>query len=125
MKRVVDTGLPKLKAPLEWATVAGNVLYTAQIPIRADGSFETGEARAQVDLTLANLKKTVEAAGGSMADVAQVLVYLTGAEHAAALNEVWPRYFSAPYPNRATVIVTALVVPNIVVEMVAHAHLGH
>ncbi|MBM3542705.1 MAG: RidA family protein [Alphaproteobacteria bacterium] len=124
MRRAVDTGLPKLKAPLEWATTAGGVFYTAQVPIRADGGVETGDAKAQVDLTLRNLKQAVEAAGGTMDDVTQVLVYLTGAEHGAALNEAWPRFFNAPYPNRATVIVSGLVVPGIVVEIVAHAHIG-
>lgn len=123
-RKPVSTGLPQLKAPLEWATVADGVLYTAQVPIKADGGVETGDAVIQVDLTLRNLKKTVEAAGGSMDDVTQCVVYLTDAKHAPALNEVWPRYFNAPYPNRATVIVTALVVPGIVVEVVAHAHIG-
>jgi 2-iminobutanoate/2-iminopropanoate deaminase len=124
MRRPIATGLPQLKAPLEWATEAGGVVYTAQVPIRPDGTIETGDAAKQVDLTLANLKKTMEAAGGDMDDVTQCVVYLTDAKHAAALNEVWPRYFKAPYPNRATVIVTALVVPGIVVEIVAHAHIG-
>jgi len=104
--------------------MAGGVLYTAQVPIKPDGSIEMGDAVSQVDQTLRNLKQTVEAAGGSMDDVTQCVVYLTDAKHGPALNEVWPRYFKAPYPNRATVIVTALVVPGIVVEIVAHAHIG-
>jgi len=124
MKTVVKTGLPELKAPIAWATSADGVLYTAQVPIKPDGSIETGPARAQMELTLGNLKKTVEAAGGTMADVTQVIVYLTGAEHAGALNEAWPRYFSPPYPNRATVVVSALLVPGAVVEFVATAHVG-
>lgn len=123
-RKPVATGLPQLKAPLEWATISGGVLYTAQVPIKPDGSIETGEAVAQVDQTLRNLKQTVEAAGGSMDDVTQCVVYLTDAKHGPALNEVWPRYFKVPYPNRATVIVTALVVPGIVVEVVAYAHIG-
>jgi enamine deaminase RidA (YjgF/YER057c/UK114 family) len=123
-RKPVDTGLSQLKAPLEWATIAGGVLYTAQVPIKSDGSIEKGDAVAQVDQTLRNLKQTMEAAGGSMDDVTQCVVYLTDAKHGSALNEVWPRYFKAPYPNRATVIVTALVVPGIVVEVVAHAHIG-
>ena len=123
-RKPIPTGLPQLKAPLEWATMAGGVRYTAQVPIKPDGSIETGDAVSQVDQTLRNLKQTVEAAGGSMDDVTQCVVYLTDAKHGSALNEVWPRYFKAPYPNRATVIVTALVVPGIVVEVVAHAHLG-
>ena len=39
-------------APIEWAVTADGVLYTAQIPIREDGSIETGPIDAQADLTL-------------------------------------------------------------------------
>ena len=86
--------------------------------------METGDARAQVERTLANLKMTVEAAGGTMDDVTQVLVYLTGHQHVAAMNEAWPRFFDQPYPQRATAIVAGLVRPGIVIEIVATAHVG-
>jgi 2-iminobutanoate/2-iminopropanoate deaminase len=123
MREVVKTHLPGEDAPIEWAVTAGGILYTAQIPIRIDGSIETGDIEKQADLTFDNLKKTVDAAGGSLADVTQVLVYLTGKEHFAKMNEVYRRYFSKPYPNRATVIVAGLMVPGAVIEIVAYAHL--
>jgi enamine deaminase RidA (YjgF/YER057c/UK114 family) len=123
MKEVVKTHLPSEEAPIEWAVTADGVLYTAQIPIRADGSIETGDIEKQADLTFDNLKRTLAAAGGSLADVTQVLVYLTGKEHFAKMNEVYRRYFSKPFPNRATVIVAGLMVPGAVIEIVAYAHL--
>jgi 2-iminobutanoate/2-iminopropanoate deaminase len=123
MREVVKTHLPSEDAPIEWAVTADGVLYTAQIPITADGKIETGDIEKQADLTFDNLKKTVEAAGGTLADVTQVLVYLTGKEHFAKMNEVYRRYFSKPYPNRATVIVAGLMVPGAVIEIVAYAHL--
>jgi enamine deaminase RidA (YjgF/YER057c/UK114 family) len=123
MREIVKTHLPSEDAPIEWAVTADGVLYTAQIPIRTDGSIETGDIEKQADLTFDNLKKTVEAAGGTLADVTQVLVYLTGKEHFAKMNEVYRRYFSKPYPNRATVIVAGLMVPGAVIEIVAYAHL--
>ena len=123
MKEVVKTHLPSEEAPIEWAVTADGVLYTAQIPIRADGSIETGDIEKQADLTFDNLKRTLAAAGGSLADVTQVLVYLPGKEHFAKMNEVYRRYFSKPVPNRATVIVAGLMVPGAVIEIVAYAHL--
>lgn len=123
MREVVKTHLPGEDAPIEWAVTADGVLYTAQIPIRADGGIETGDIERQADLTFDNLKKTLEAAGGTLADVTQVLVYLTGKEHFAKMNEVYRRYFSKPFPNRATVIVAGLMVPGAVIEIVAYAHL--
>jgi enamine deaminase RidA (YjgF/YER057c/UK114 family) len=123
MREVVKTHLPSEEAPIEWAVTADGVLYTAQIPIYPDGKIESGDIEKQADLTFSNLKKTLEAAGGSLADVTQVLVYLTGKEHFAKMNEVYRRYFSKPYPNRATVIVAGLMVPGAFIEIVAYAHL--
>ena len=123
MREVVKTHLPSEEAPIEWAVTADGVLYTAQIPIYADGKIETGDIEKQADLTFSNLKKTVEAAGGALTDVTQVLVYLTGKEHFAKMNEVYRRYFSKPFPNRATIICAGLMVPGAVIEVVAYAHI--
>ena len=40
------------------------------------------------------------------------------------MNEVYATYFKAPYPNRATVVISELLVPGCIVEMVAYAHIG-
>ena len=123
MKSAVDTGLPTPRAPIEWATIADGILYTAHIPLKADGTIETGAIGVQTELTLANLKRTVETAGGSMADVAQVLVYLPHPEDFPGMNAVYQRYFPKPYPNRATVV-AQLMVPGARIEIVAYAHIG-
>ena len=47
MRMPVATGLPGVDAPLEWAITADGVLYTAQVPIKSDGSIETGDAGAR------------------------------------------------------------------------------
>ena len=123
MIKAIETGLPHFGRPTEWATTGSGVLFTCAVPVRADGSFETGDPRAQIELSLSNLKQVMEAAGGKMNDVAQVIVYLTSAEHVPVLNEVWGEYFVEPYANRAIVIVTAIGVPDIVVMMQVHAAL--
>ena len=66
---------------------------------------------------------TVEAAGGGMVDVTQVLTYLTRPEDFAAMNRIYETFFEEPYPNRATVIVAGLLIPGAVIEIVANAHL--
>jgi len=124
MKTAVKTGLPEAGAPIEWATVADGILYTAQIPLKADGSIETGDIGAQTEVTLENLKRTVEAAGGTMADVTQVIVYLTNPAVFQGMNAVYQKYFPKPYPNRATIICAGLMVPGAVIEIVAYAHIG-
>ncbi len=124
MRQAIKTHLPGEDAPIEWAVTADGILYTAQIPIHADGTIETGDIEKQAELTYGNLRKTLEAAGGCLDDVTQVLVYLTHKEDFARMNDVYRRHFAKPYPNRATVIVAGLMVPGAVIEIVAYAHLN-
>jgi enamine deaminase RidA (YjgF/YER057c/UK114 family) len=123
MKKVIKTHLPGEDAPLEWAVSADGIMYTAQIPIREDGTIETGNIDAQAELTFSNLKRTLIAAGGSLDDVTQVLIYLTNKEDFQGMNAVYRRYFSKPFPNRATVIVAGLMVPGATIEIVVYAHI--
>lgn len=123
MRTVVKTGLPGDDSPIEWAIRAENTVFTAQIPIRADGSIETGSPYQQAVLTFQNLKKTVEAAGGTMANVTQVIVYLTTKDAFADMNKAFAAAFEKPYPNRATLIVAGLMVPGACIEITATCHL--
>ncbi len=122
MKTAIETGLPRVNAPLEWAVSADGVFYTAQIPIKADGSIETGDAASQARLTLQNLKQALAAAGGTLDDLTQVLIYITDPAHFAAINGVYEEMVPKPWPNRATVV-AGLMVPGAVIEIVAYAHL--
>jgi enamine deaminase RidA (YjgF/YER057c/UK114 family) len=122
MKKAVKSGLPVPSAPIEWATLANGILYTAQIPIKSDGSIESGDIATQTRLTFDNLKMTLQAAGGSLDDVAQVLVYLPDPKDFPGMNAVYAEYFGKPYPNRAT-IVAQLMVPGARIEIVAYAHI--
>jgi 2-iminobutanoate/2-iminopropanoate deaminase len=125
MKSIVKTHLPGEDVPIEWAVAADGILYTTQLPIREDGSIETGEIDVQATLTFSNLKRTVEAAGGTLNDVTQVLVYLTRKEDFPGMNAAYRRFFNKPFPNRATVVVAGLMAPGAVIEIVAYAHLKH
>ena len=122
MKRPVKTGLPAPSVPIEWATIADGIFYTVQIPIKSDGKIETGDIGAQTSLTLDNLKRSLKAAGGTLADVAQVLIYLTDPADFPGMNAVYAKYFTPPYPNRATII-AQLLLPGDRIEIVAYAHI--
>ena len=123
MRAPIKTHLPSEDAPLEWAVTADGILYTAHVPLRADGSIEDGPMERQAEVTFDNLKRTLDAAGGSLDDVTQVLIYLTDPAVFQGMNAVYRRFFAKPYPNRATVIVAGLMVPGAVIEIVAYAHL--
>jgi 2-iminobutanoate/2-iminopropanoate deaminase len=123
MKEVIDTGLPPLRQPFSWAVKSAGMLFTAHGPVRKDGSIDTGPVEDQARLTFANLRMTLEAAGGTLDDVAQVLIYMTDVADMPVIDQIYREFFSAPYPNRSSAGV-ALVVPGMKIEVVAYAMVG-
>lgn len=67
-----------------------------------------GDMRAQVERVFSNLQAVATAAGGNLADIVKLTVYLTDLSHFALVNEVMASFFSEPYPARAAVGVSAL-----------------
>ncbi|MNE85268.1 Enamine/imine deaminase [compost metagenome] len=63
---------------------------------------------AQAVQVFENLKAVCEAAGGSLADIAKLNIFLTDLGNFATVNEVMGRYFQQPYPARAAIGVAAL-----------------
>ena len=63
---------------------------------------------AQIVRVFENLKAVSEAAGGSMADIVKLNVFLTDLGNFAKVNETMARYFSEPFPARAAVGVKEL-----------------
>lgn len=125
MKQVIDCGLPPLKQPFSWAVKAsGAMLFTAHGPVRQDGTIDIGTIEAQTRQTFENLRRTLEAAGGTLADVTQVLIYMTDVADMPAIDTVYREFFTAPYPNRSSAAVAALVVPGMKIEIVAYAMLA-
>ena len=90
MKQVVDVGLPPLNQPFSWAVKAtGAMLFTAHGPVRPDGSIDTGPVEQQARITFTNLRNAVQAAGGTMGDVTQVLIYMTDVADMPAIDAVY------------------------------------
>ena len=82
-----------------------------------------GGIEVQMRQTLKNLKQAIEAGGGTLADVAQVIIYLTRKSDFDKMNDVYTEFFQQPYPSRATVIAD-LMGEGCLVEIVVHAHIG-
>ncbi len=63
---------------------------------------------AQIHQVFKNLAAVAAAAGGSLADVVKLNVFLTDLGHFPRVSEIMASYFSQPYPARAAVGVAAL-----------------
>lgn len=89
--------------------VGDTVYLSGQIPlVPTTMQMETGDMRAQIVRVFDNLRAVAQAAGGDLADIVKLNVFLTDLAHFPLVNEVMAEYFRAPYPARAAVGVAAL-----------------
>jgi 2-iminobutanoate/2-iminopropanoate deaminase len=122
MREAIDTGLPRPGQPFEWATRAGGLIFTTHGPVQPDGTIARAGFEAQARLTLDNLKTALARGGATLADVAQVTVYLVDVADMAAFDRVYRDYFDAPYPTRASIVVAGHVAEGMRVEISAIAY---
>jgi len=119
---------PDLLAPISPATLAGRHLFATNIPTNpATGEYVSADAYTQAKATFESLVAYVEAAGGNVSDIAQIMIYMIDKAHLPDMNKAWNEVFTtAPYPTRATVIVSDLVgPPDIKIEITANAVIGN
>ena len=101
---------PAAIGPYSQAVRCGGTIYlSGQIPLDpATMQLVDGDIAAQAHRVFDNLQAVCEAAGGSLAQVARIGIYLTDLGHFAAVNAVMQEYFQAPFPARSTIGVASL-----------------
>lgn len=101
---------PKAIGTYSQAVKIGDTVYlSGQIPlVPATMELVVGDMKAQIRRVFDNLKAVAEAAGGGLADVAKLNVFLTDLANFPLVNEVMADYFQQPYPARAAIGVAAL-----------------
>ncbi len=110
-RQIISTkSAPQAIGTYSQAVRIGDTVYVSgQIPLDpASGQLVSGDIELEIKRVFENLKAIAEAAGGSLAQVAKLTVFLTDLAHFAKLNEIMGTYFSAPYPARAAVGVAQL-----------------
>ncbi|MBL8511441.1 MAG: RidA family protein [Betaproteobacteria bacterium] len=110
MKTIITTSqAPAAIGTYSQAVKVGNTVYlSGQIPLDPQTMQLVVGFDHQVRRVFDNLKAVCEAAGGSLADLVKVNVYLTDLAHFAKVNEIMASYISEPYPARAAIGVASL-----------------
>jgi reactive intermediate/imine deaminase len=111
IRKTIQTDLaPQAIGTYSQAVHCGDSVYlSGQIPLvpqtmeLVDGGME-----AQIRRVFDNLSAVASAAGGSLADVVKLNIYLVDLGQFALVNQVMAEYFKEPYPARAAVGVAAL-----------------
>ena len=89
--------------------VGSTVYLSGQIPLDpATMEVVDGPVENQVQRVFDNLAAVMEAAGGSMADIVKLNIYLTDLGNFGKVNEIMARVFDEPYPARAAIGVKEL-----------------
>ena len=99
------------------AILVGNTLYlSGQIGLDPYSMELVEGIEAQIRRVFDNLKAVCEAAGGSLADIAKLNIFLTDLSNFQLVNQIMGEYFAQPYPARAALGVASLP-KNALVEM--------
>jgi aminoacrylate peracid reductase len=125
MHAVNPPGFPKPLAPYSSGTTADGIVYVSgTLAIDPDGTIaHVGDAAAQARHVLETIRKVIETAGGTMADVTFNHVFLTDWANYPAINAVYAEYFPGEKPARFC-IQCGLVKPDLLVEIASVAHVG-
>lgn len=107
---IATTQAPATIGPYSQAVRASDTVYfSGQIPLDpATGNLVDGDIAAQTRRVFDNLVAVAQAAGGSLAQIVRVGIYVTDLANFAAVNAVMAEYFQQPYPARSTIEVSAL-----------------
>jgi reactive intermediate/imine deaminase len=101
----------------------GRLVFVSGMTARQpDGGIAgVGDIREQTRQVCENVKAAVEAAGGTLADVCRVDVYVRNMEDFAKIHEIRAQYFTEPLPASTMVEVSKLAHPDYLIEINAIA----
>ena len=100
----------------------GFVFVSGQVPRDpVSGELVGDHVESQTRQVLANVQRTLEAAGASLADVVSMVVYLADVDDWGKFNSVYKEVMPAPYPTRTAVGAN---LRGITIEISAVAYVG-
>jgi reactive intermediate/imine deaminase len=109
-RQIISTeGAPKAIGTYSQAVKVGDTVYmSGQIGLDPVSMQLVEGIEAQVRRVFDNLSAVAQAAGGSLADIVKLNIFLTDLGHFALVNSIMAEYFTEPYPARAAVGVASL-----------------
>src|SRR5262249_33594036 len=114
IRRIVSPKVPE-PAPATWSNclLVDDVIYAAGMIARTeDGTIIAGDEYAQAKLIFAKIRSLIEAAGGTMADVVKVSIFVTDITQREKVWRARAEVFSGDFPVSTLVQVAALAAPS-------------
>lgn len=110
-KEVIHTQkAPQAIGPYSQAIKIDNIVFlSGQIPLSPEtGELVSDDFKAQAQQVFRNVEAVCHAAGGTLADIVKLTIYLTDLNQFAVVNDIMTQFFQQPYPSRAAIEVSAL-----------------
>lgn len=109
MKTVATNKAPAAIGPYSQAQIVGNLVFTSgQIGIDPSTGAIVEGLEAQAEQVFTNLSELLKAAGSDMSKVVKTTVFIKNMNDFAAINAVYAKYFTEPFPARSCVEVARL-----------------
>ena len=110
MKKEIVTDLaPEAIGPYSQAIETDGLIFVSgQLPVDRNTGTMPENIEEQAEQSLKNISYILQAAGSSMDMVIKTTVLLADINDFGKVNEVYAKYFNAPYPARACYEVAAL-----------------
>lgn len=109
----------KLDNDLSMSVRAGNFVFLrGQVGQALDGSnVGTGDAAAQTEQAMKNVKQLLEEQGARLGDICKIVIYLTDPRYREAVYRVVGKWLKGVYPVSTGLVIQALARPEWVVEV--------
>ena len=110
-KEIISTNkAPQAIGPYSQAVKTGNLIFiSGQVPINPEtGDVVSGSIEDQANQVIENIRNICEAADRDLGDIVKLSIFLTDLGNFLIVNELMKKYFSEPYPARATIEVSGL-----------------
>jgi enamine deaminase RidA (YjgF/YER057c/UK114 family) len=127
IRRVTSPDVPE-PPPERWSNclVVDGIAYVAGMTARGTdpATLAKMDEYEQARQIFGKIKSMIEAAGGTMADVVKVIIYVTNIKNNTRVWAARREFFTGNFPVSTLVEVRALAAPEILVEIEAIAHIG-
>lgn len=111
MKQIISTDqAPAAIGPYSQGIKTGNIVYlSGQIGMDPKKlQLVKGGVVCEAEQMFENIKAIAEAAGGTLASIVRMTLYLTDMDHFSEVNRVMETFFEPPFPARACIAVKQL-----------------
>lgn len=109
MKKQIVTDNTKSDHLLSQGLISNNLVFVSgQVHANSDLELVGDTVEEKIAQIMENIQTILEVAEAKLDNIVKVVIYVTDMAVMPELNEVYPKYFSKPYPVREAVCVKAL-----------------